>query len=150
MCNIYAVPLVSDNLIFCDGCPRIESDVQDHSDLGPEAALQGALCAWWNTLHRRTQVCRGGVQSPSCNEASTVCLLKIGTYRKKLFILYTVLSCSRQCCGSGSISQRHGSGSGSFHHRAKIVRKTLIPTVLSLIFDFLSLKNDVNVLSKSN
>jgi hypothetical protein len=29
--------------------------------------------------------------------------------------------------GSGSISQRHGSG--SFYHRAKIVRKALIPTV---------------------
>ncbi len=34
--------------------------------------------------------------------------------------------------------------------QAKIVRKTLIPTVLWLIFDFLSLKNDVNVHSKSN
>jgi hypothetical protein len=33
--------------------------------------------------------------------------------------------------GSGSISQRYGSGSGSgsFYHHAKIVRKTLIPTV---------------------
>ncbi len=30
--------------------------------------------------------------------------------------------------GSGSISQR--CGSGSFYHQAKIVRKTLIPTVL--------------------
>jgi hypothetical protein len=37
--------------------------------------------------------------------------------------------------GSGSISQRHGSGSGSFYHHAKIVRKTLIPTVLWLLFD---------------
>jgi hypothetical protein len=32
--------------------------------------------------------------------------------------------------GSGSISQRCGSGSGSFYHQAKIVRKTLILTVL--------------------
>jgi hypothetical protein len=33
---------------------------------------------------------------------------------------------------SGSTSQRYGSGSGSgsFYHQAKIVRKTLIPTVL--------------------
>ncbi len=40
---------------------------------------------------------------------------------------------------SGSISQRYGSesGSGSFYHQAKIVRKTLIPTVLWLLFDFL-------------
>ncbi len=32
-------------------------------------------------------------------------------------------------------------GSGSFYHQAKIVRKTLIPTVLWLFYDFLSLKN---------
>jgi hypothetical protein len=32
--------------------------------------------------------------------------------------------------GSGSISQRYGFGSGSFYHHAKIVRKTLIPTIL--------------------
>ncbi len=34
--------------------------------------------------------------------------------------------------GSGYISQtqRYGSGSGSFHHQAKIVRKTLIPIAL--------------------
>jgi hypothetical protein len=32
--------------------------------------------------------------------------------------------------GSGSISQRYGSGSGSFYHEANIVRKTLISTVL--------------------
>ncbi len=51
--------------------------------------------------------------------------------------------------GSGSISQRYGSGSGSFY-QAKRVRKTLIPTVLWLLLDFLSLKNDVNVPSKSN
>jgi hypothetical protein len=33
---------------------------------------------------------------------------------------------------------------------SKIVRKTLIPTVFLLLFDFLSLKNDVIVPSKSN
>ena len=38
--------------------------------------------------------------------------------------------------GSGSISQRNGSG--SFYHHAKIVRKTLIPTVLSLCDFFLT------------
>ncbi len=75
--------------------------------------------------------------------------------------------------GSGSISARHGSGSGSlsfyhqakivrktfiitrygsgtFYNQAKIVRKTLIPTVLWLLYDFLSLKNYINVSSKSN
>jgi hypothetical protein len=41
-----------------------------------------------------------------------------------------------QCCGSGSasgsgsISQRYGSGFRSFYYQAKIVRKTLISTVL--------------------
>jgi hypothetical protein len=32
--------------------------------------------------------------------------------------------------GSGSTSQRYRSGSGSFYHHAKIVRKTLILTIL--------------------
>jgi hypothetical protein len=45
--------------------------------------------------------------------------------------------------GSGSISQRHGSG--SFYYPADLVRKNLIPTVLLLLIDFLSLQNDVNV-----
>ncbi len=48
---------------------------------------------------------------------------------------------------SGSTSQRYGSGSGSFYHRATILR-----TVLWLLLDFLSLKNYryINVPSKSN
>jgi hypothetical protein len=37
---------------------------------------------------------------------------------------------------------------GSFYYQAKMVRKTLIPAVLGLLDDFLSLKNDVNVASK--
>jgi hypothetical protein len=49
--------------------------------------------------------------------------------------------------GSRSISQRYGSG--SFYHILKIVRKTLIPTVLWLLLDCLSLKNYVKVPSKS-
>ncbi len=51
--------------------------------------------------------------------------------------------------GSTSLTQRYGSGSGSFCHQAKIVIKTWIPTVLWLLLDFLSLINDVNVPSKS-
>ncbi len=43
-----------------------------------------------------------------------------------------------------------GSGSVSFCHQAKIVRKTFIPTALWLLFDLIFLKNDVNVPSKSN
>jgi hypothetical protein len=39
-------------------------------------------------------------------------------------------------------SQRYGSGSESLYHQAKIVRKTF--PLLWLLFDFLSLKNDVN------
>jgi hypothetical protein len=38
--------------------------------------------------------------------------------------------------GSGSFSQRHGSESGSFYYQPKIVRKTLIPTVLWILYDF--------------
>ncbi len=43
--------------------------------------------------------------------------------------------------GSGSTSQRYGSGSGSgsgsfYHHHAKIVRKTWIPTILWLFLTF--------------
>jgi hypothetical protein len=38
--------------------------------------------------------------------------------------------------GTGSISQSDGSGSVSFYHQAKIVRKTLIPTFLRLLYDF--------------
>ncbi len=38
--------------------------------------------------------------------------------------------------GSGSTSQRYGSGSGSFDHHAKIVRKTLIPTIFWLFLTF--------------
>jgi hypothetical protein len=45
---------------------------------------------------------------------------------------------------------RPGSGSGSFYQQAEIVRKTLIPTGLLLLLDSSSLKNDVNVPSKSN
>ncbi len=53
--------------------------------------------------------------------------------------------------GSGSISQMYWPGSRSgFYNQANIIRKTLIPTVLWLLLDFLSLKNDVNVPSKSN
>ncbi len=56
-----------------------------------------------------------------------------------------------QCCGSesGSGSNSHKYGSGSFYHYAKIVRKPLISTVLWFIFDFLSLKKDLSVPSKS-
>jgi hypothetical protein len=34
--------------------------------------------------------------------------------------------------GSGSTTQRYGSGSGSLYNHAKIVRKTLIPTIFLL------------------
>jgi hypothetical protein len=38
----------------------------------------------------------------------------------------------------------------SFYHQSKIVRKTLISTVLWHLYDFLFVKNDVNEPSKSN
>ncbi len=55
--------------------------------------------------------------------------------------------------GSGSFSQRCGSGSvsGSFYHQAKIVRICTLDSYCFVTFlDFLSLKNDVNEPSKSN
>jgi hypothetical protein len=60
--------------------------------------------------------------------------------------------------GSRSTSQRYGSGSGScsgsgsgfFYHHAKIVRKNLDSYYFVTLFNFLSLKNDVNVALKSN
>ncbi len=42
-----------------------------------------------------------------------------------------------------TISEKYGSG--SLYHQTKIVRKTLITTVFRLLYDFLSLKNDINV-----
>jgi hypothetical protein len=56
--------------------------------------------------------------------------------------------------GSGSTSQRYGSGSGSgsgsFYHHAINSKKNLDSLYFVALFDFLSLKNDVNVPSKSN
>jgi hypothetical protein len=52
--------------------------------------------------------------------------------------------------GSESGSTSQGYGSGSFYHHAKIVRKNLDSFHFVTLFDFLSLKNDVNVPSKSN
>ncbi len=49
--------------------------------------------------------------------------------------------------GSGSISQRFGSGSGSFYHQA---RRNLILLLNDFFLTFLSFKNDVNVPLKTN
>ncbi len=51
--------------------------------------------------------------------------------------------------GSGCTNRRYGSGSGSFYHHAKIIRKILNPSILWLFLTFLSLKNNVNVPPKS-
>ncbi len=69
-----------------------------------------------------------------------------------LSCLWNVCVCSMQCCGTGSVSDGFGPhrsrsistmygsgcrfGSGSLYLQAKIVRKTLIPTVLWLLYDF--------------
>jgi hypothetical protein len=39
---------------------------------------------------------------------------------------------------SGFVSHKYGSGSGSFHHKEKVVRKILISTGLKLLYNFLS------------
>jgi hypothetical protein len=61
-------------------------------------------------------------------------LLKIVRNGYPVYLLYedTYKSWRIQCCGSGSVSmsQRYGSGSRSFYHQEKIVKKTWIPTVL--------------------
>ncbi len=48
--------------------------------------------------------------------------------------------------GSGFVSQRYGRlrilPSSS---KVKLIRKTMVPSVLYLLYDFLSSKNDVNV-----
>ncbi len=51
--------------------------------------------------------------------------------------------------GSGFISKRHGSRSGSFYHKAKIVRKTWFPLFCYFFLNF-NFENDVNVPLKSN
>ncbi len=52
--------------------------------------------------------------------------------------------------GSASGSIIYLYGFGSFHQQVEKCGKTLISTVLWLLYDFLSLKNDVNVPSKRN
>jgi hypothetical protein len=44
----------------------------------------------------------------------------------------------------------YGSGFGSFYHQAKNGKKNLDSYYFATLFDFLSLKNDVNVPLKSN
>ncbi len=56
-----------------------------------------------------------------------------------------------QCSGSGSTGSTCFFGASWIRiHQAKLIRKTLIPTVLWLLLDFFSLKNYVNVPLKSN
>jgi hypothetical protein len=81
---------------------------------------------------------------------------------QNLNLVYAIEISRQQCWGSESVgsvcfwasriryrSIKYGfgsvSGSGSFYHYAKILRKPLIPVVLLFLFDVLSLNNDVNV-----
>ncbi len=83
-----------------------------------------------------------------------------GTYLLDLFLFLTPKDrhCWNQCCGSvcfwtSRIRIRHylnasgsGSGSESFHHEEKIAKKSwFVCTLMWLLYDFLSLKNYVNV-----
>jgi hypothetical protein len=79
--------------------------------------------------HRTARVPGAGVlhQGSKTSGSSTAAGLRIGSG-----------STGSTCFGSpgsGSISQMYGSG--SFYHHAKIVRKTLIPTVLLLLLHFI-------------
>ncbi len=95
-------------------------------------------------LSPRLRACTEGEYSPHTSGLASMVQGKVPVH---------ILFYQQQCWGSGCFwaqdSQRYGSGSGSFYHQAKILRKTLILTVMLLLFDFLSLKNDVNVPSKS-
>jgi hypothetical protein len=78
------------------------------------------------------------------DRTSVTCSTDSRTNEEQCNILMCTVCTWQQCCGSGSvgsicfwaspgsgsISQRYGSGSGSFYHQAKIVRNTLIPAVL--------------------
>jgi hypothetical protein len=73
-------------------------------------------------------------------------VLRIRIHRIHMFLgLPDSDTSQRYGSGSGSCS-----GSGSFYHHAKMVRKTLIFYHFVTLLDFLSLKNDVNVASKIN
>jgi hypothetical protein len=105
-------------------------------------------------LHKSPELSPGHCQGVGC---LPVLLLTVGTSRGQTVL--TLPPAHRGCCtgvadpdpyvfgppgsGSGFISRRYGSGSS--YHQAKLVRKRLIPTVLRLLFEFLSLKNVVNV-----
>ncbi len=76
----------------------------------------------------------------------------------KLLILRTLLHREKKSNPRNSVPdldpwiRKFYGPSGSFHHQAKIVTKTFISTVFVtylLVYDFLSLKNEVNVPSKS-
>jgi hypothetical protein len=67
-----------------------------------------------------------------------------------MFYLFIYLFCDKVAPDQLVQATRYGSRSGSFYRQAKMVRKTLIPTVLRLLYDFLSLKTDVKVASKRN
>jgi hypothetical protein len=75
-------------------------------------------------------------------------LLALMLYRSGFILIFYTRVADLGPPGSGSISQR--SVSGSFHHQTKIVRKILGPVLFCDFFYFLSLKNYVNVPSKSN
>ncbi len=131
---------------------------------------EGSVCAaawWWRTAgytavggRRPSPAPRGPAASPppaSATLHSRPCTASgSARYIYKHILLFTF----KQCCGSTwfwaswirirIISQRYGSGSGSFYHQPQKVRKTLIHTALWLLFDFLSLKMMYMYLQKSN
>jgi hypothetical protein len=80
-------------------------------------------------LHRTTSEGKGSAGRLFTQHPPPRCW-HCGGHRLKQFFQRILIDCKCPCCGSGS------------------VRKTYIPTVLLLIHDFLSLKNDVNVPSK--
>ncbi len=141
------------------GCGRTDFQVSTPQCCGSESAGSTCFCASRILIHQglrqdrlpvsTPQCCGSGFVGSTCFCASRI-LIHQGLRQDGLpGICSSVLRIRIRLVlpRSWSISSRYGSG--SFYHQAQIVRKTLIPTVLWLLYDFLSLKNYVNVSSKS-
>jgi hypothetical protein len=102
-----------------------------------EAAKVGLYWLLWQALHS----CEIGTVNCSCWNIGSV-------FTRRAIINHRVADPDPNPCPDPPDPHVFGPP-GSFHHHAKIVRKTLIPTILCCFFYFLSLKKDVNV-PKSN
>ncbi len=96
-------------------------------------------------LHRRQTLYQRAIATAYAIAIRNLYTLLVVNTRQRVF-------CFHQCCGSvGSVC--FGASwirIRNFYHQSQIVMKIFLPSVLWLLFDFLSLNYDVNVPSKSN